>query len=286
MANNVSWSSLMAETHAAVKKLDSLYNRLLREAIQLKSGHGSLQKIENLLDQTLPVTEVDRRLAFHMSFMAASSKRVRDELVSFLFKTRQACLLLLIDGNAIETALSLSNTHKIWVDKDNHYRVALTRGASSRDTLIGGAPSHLIQILGGFEVPHRHNRGRRNYSGQDRAVSPICGRPVMSMEDCQLVLDKLTTAVDKLPASMPENSYLAVLTHGRTVKCIEGGAVSEAIIAPESIIAPEAIIAPEPIVAAPVKLSWADVVDESSSEETPPSTAPRRGNNRRPVNKK
>lgn len=291
MADNTSWDKMMAETHEAVKKLGSIFNSLLNKAILIKNGRGSLREVENLLDQTLPVTEVDRRLAFYMSFMA-DSKRVRHELVSFLFKTHQACLLLLVDGNAIETALGLSFTHKVWIDKDNHYRV----------TPIGGAPSHVVQILDNFENPHRHNRGRRNCRGQARAVSPTCGRPVMSMEECQIVLDKLTTDVDKLttdvdklPVGAQENSYLAVLTCGRTVKCLEGAAsvtaASEAVAPGAVIAASEAVIAaPEAVIAAPIKLSWADMVNESSSEEPPPSTAPcrpaSRGNNRRPVNKK
>jgi uncharacterized membrane protein YgcG len=115
------WDSLMAATDNAVSALDMVYNQLLFRANEIKQGRGDLEEMEKLLDRTLPVTEEDRRLVFTVCFL----ERIRrPELVAFLFKIRRACLLLLIDGAAVVTALKVENVLDIWVDETGHYRVA------------------------------------------------------------------------------------------------------------------------------------------------------------------
>lgn len=201
-----SWDDMMEDTKRAVNALDSIYNRLLRIASSAKAGGGNLQDMERLLNQTIPATEEDRRLAFFMSFLAGIK---RGSLIEYLFKIRRACLLLLIDGHAVATALNVENSLEIWTDDDGMFHVTRlgdepeeTRPAESRDR--GDRPNGTRNE---FTEPRRR-RGRRNRGRgreKEREAAPrgaATGKPVMNMDQCHQVLAGL--AEEKQPAPAQE----------------------------------------------------------------------------------
>ena len=152
------WARMSSDIHTAIKALDLIYTRLLRQADALRRGADNIRTMERLLDQTRPVTEEDRNLAFFICLMASFK---RGDLVAFLFKIRRACLLLLIDGQAAATALRLADTHVIWIDAHGRHHI----------NPIGDAPP-----AGGIAAPNvasapadasvRHGTSERPRSGR------------------------------------------------------------------------------------------------------------------------
>ena len=236
-----SWDDMMEDTERAVKALDNLYDRCLRQAATIRNGGGNLRELESLLNKTIPATEEDRRLAFAMAFLARIK---RGSLIEYLFKIRRACLLLLIDGPATVTALNVENCLDIWTGEDGLFRVArLSEGGRPRET----------PAARDGEEPRRRNRGRRNRGrggddgnrdggnrdgegrdgggrdggGRSRAggrAAPrgaVTGKPVMDMEECHQVLAALgdpepaqTVPGETAPTAVDESSYLAAVIRG------------------------------------------------------------------------
>jgi hypothetical protein len=230
------WDEMMEDTERAVKALDGIYDRCLRVAGAIKGGGGNLEDLERLLNQTAPVTEEDRRLAFVMSFLARVK---RGSLIDYLFKIRRACLLLLIDGRAAAKALNLENDLDIRMDKSGCFHVtrlgasggrARDEGPRAADRAPrqasdprsggggeggggggGGSARSSASAEGEGRSRSRRRGGRRNRgrkgsdAGGAGGAAPDAGqargggRPVMNMAQCREVL----AGLDARPASAP-----------------------------------------------------------------------------------
>jgi hypothetical protein len=274
---------MSSDIHTAIKALDLIYTRLLRQADALRRGADNIRTMERLLDQTRPVTEEDRNLAFFICLMASFK---RGDLVAFLFKIRRACLLLLIDGQAAATALRLADTHVIWIDAHGRHHI----------NPIGDAPP-----AGGIAAPNvapagadasvRHGTSERPRSGRrgPRAATAAAGkvrnpnRPVM---DCQDLIAKIDAPDSVGPPSNPEASppsgasppplpetatpaaagrepsYLAALIRGGAAPAAAAPAAAAPRMRPATpapIPRPAAALPPFDVV--PTNIRWGDIDD-------------------------
>ena len=277
------WARMSSDIHTAIKALDLIYTRLLRQADALRRGADNIRTMERLLDQTRPVTEEDRNLAFFICLMASFK---RGDLVAFLFKIRRACLLLLIDGQAAATALRLADTHVIWIDAHGRHHI----------NPIGDAPP-----AGGIAAPNvapagadasvRHGTSERPRSGRrgPRAATAAAGkvrnpnRPVM---DCQDLIAKIDAPDSVGPPSNPEASppsgasppplpetatpaaagrepsYLAALIRGGAAPAAAAPAAAAPRMRPATpapIPRPAAALPPFDVV--PTNIRWGDIDD-------------------------
>jgi hypothetical protein len=192
---------MSSDIYTAIKALDLIYTRLLRQADALRRGAGNVRTMERLLDQTRPVTEEDRNLAFFICLMASFK---RGDLVAFLFKIRRACLLLLIDGQAAATALRLADTHVIWIDEHGRHHINPIGDLGDVPPAGGIAAPNVVSAPAGASARQGTSERPRSRRGP-RAAAAAAGkvrnpnRPVM---DCQDLIAKID-APD--PAGPPSN---------------------------------------------------------------------------------
>ena len=277
-----SWPRMSSDIHTAIKALDLIYTRLLRQADALRRGADNLRTMERLLDQTRPVTEEDRNLAFFACLMASFK---RGDLVAFLFKTRRACLLLLIDGQAAATALRLADTHVIWVDAHGHHHINPIGGAPPAGAI---APPNVVSAPA--DASGRHDTSGRTRSRRDpRAATAAAGkarnsnRPVM---DCQDLIAKIdgpaaagsptneATSPDGAPSSgavhtppetaapvSREPSYLAALIRGGAAPAAAAAPVAPPRMRPATPAPMPRPVSRPPAAVPPLDIRWGDIDD-------------------------
>jgi hypothetical protein len=113
----------MDEVRRVGLRYSQLHDQLVEHANKFKNGTGrdeDLEAMERLLDKARPFTEAEKQMARLIKFLAGSS---RGDLVAFLFKSRLAGLLYLVDCRAALNALNVGNVLDIQVDEEGLYTV-------------------------------------------------------------------------------------------------------------------------------------------------------------------
>ena len=195
------WAQMSSDIHTAIKALDLIYTRLLRQADALRRGADNIRTMERLLDQTRPVTEEDRNLAFFICLMASFK---RGDLVAFLFKIRRACLLLLIDGQAAATALRLADTHVIWIDAHGRHHINPISNLSDAPPAGGIAAPNVVSASADGSVRHSTSERSRNRRGPRAATAGKVRNPNRPVMDCQDLIAKIDAPDSAGPPSNPE----------------------------------------------------------------------------------
>jgi len=135
--------NVAALTYTAVNQLTTTLNILVRLAENLAEGRepeeGILEELEYYLNRIPPQSTSACRLSDAVATMLAIG---RDALIDFAKKT-QPCLMLLIDTEAISTAINLPSSHLI-IFEHGRYRVAAagspTRAAPRASVRVRAAP--------------------------------------------------------------------------------------------------------------------------------------------------
>lgn len=206
-----------------VGDLNTAYSRLLSiSATVTENGTQDLTEFTTILNGTLPRTETEIAFANSIRYLAGIK---RGEFISFVFKARVACLLLIVDGNAIASALKLENILEIRPASDG-YRVLFKKevgyrhGVSTIPTSVRGedrrsGPSSAPRSASssaprsaprssdeeGYSTPRR--RGKRGGRGRNRGLSSV---PTMSIDDCNKVFSGVDASVSDLVVTFLETS--------------------------------------------------------------------------------
>jgi hypothetical protein len=218
----------------AVAAINTTYNQILRILNDSdKTDITVLREVENFLNRPFPATEGFKQLKNVVNFMSSLN---RNKFTAFLFESRHACLLLLLNEKAILIALHLTKTHKITII-DGVYRIGLADAIpddtgikypyrpafqpsryNSRENDQHGQQRYSSYHAGQQQRYGSHHAGqqqRYNSHGKHRDSSQLnthAKKPVMFMGDMVKMLDQITTAVEAAdPKENMENSYLKKL---------------------------------------------------------------------------
>ncbi len=165
----------------AIDVLDSLYRVLLLEADRVRANPGAgLKPLRDLLNQTRPQTEEAQQLSLFVGMLAGFK---RGEFISFAFKIKKACLLLLLGPRGALTALNLEEAVDIWLEEDGTYGIART----GRDPL---APARPPRPNTGRGEPGRPRKGAR----PERQPKKDGRRPAMEAAQYLQLLAQLDSA--------------------------------------------------------------------------------------------
>jgi hypothetical protein len=212
-ADNAAWEEMMQDMDRALNALDMIYSRCLR-AVAVAEETRDLSDLKRLLNQSIPATEEDRRLAFAISFLARIK---RGALIEYLFKVRRPCLLMLLDGRGVATALKCENKLEIWIDEEDNYhaewmaaetiaaqqqrRADRPARAAQVGNRRGGSRDYGIAANGSRAngAAPRASAGRANGHAGARigpARSASTGKPIMDMSQCRQVLASVASEVE------------------------------------------------------------------------------------------
>lgn len=114
---------------ATLDNLDRIFASIRHEVRLLKSNKGSAQKLEDYLNRTIPSTEFEHHLISLMNVLATTTPHLKDDFISFLFGSRKASLILLLDAQTITVALGLVGVVEITTDSEGKFRVRDTSAA-------------------------------------------------------------------------------------------------------------------------------------------------------------
>ena len=155
--------------------LNSTYKLLIKQVREVRKGSQDLAIIEALLGLTVPTSEVDRTVAAMMRFLVAGGSR--QPTMSYLFKERRACLMLLVEG-AEASALQADDLLVIKF-ADGKFSVTL-RPAGSADAAysVEERPRRQERAASTRAASTRaaHKRLAHMRAGRTRAAPPRAGR--------------------------------------------------------------------------------------------------------------
>jgi hypothetical protein len=151
---------------AAFATYDGLYTRLRTQAELLREGVDNISVIKTLLDMTIPKDPTSFSIAGALQFLA--NGREPAALLQSLFKERRACLLLLLNGEAVAKALMVEDLVEIIKGTDGYSITRLVDGGRVRMPTKGvhsGARGHPI---GSARSEGGHSRGGHGRGGHSR----------------------------------------------------------------------------------------------------------------------
>ena len=284
---------------AAINSLNDVWARLRTLVALVRGGdHQVLTIIEGLLERTIPTTATDRALATVMQILAAGDSR--QSTISYLFKERRACLLLLVEG-AAAVAIQADDILTI-TQAGGKYTVAL-RGAAPRSTAVHMPPRGATMNLsrGGRGMPRsdrpprgdRPSRGRgprsdRQPQSEFRPRAPRTAHPdVMGLDAMNEILAGAAEVLDRDPLPETGASYIkALLSAPAAATAATAATAAAATTATATTATTATAITP----AEASKMSWAEMDEQNipldfgmpspSLAPVPPAAppaAPRRG---------
>lgn len=281
MTEQTTWDDLMKSTNASLRELDIAYSRMMRTAAAIKAGTGRLADLEGQLNRLDCTTEEERRLAFMVAFLAGVK---RGALIEYLFKVRRACLLLLLDGRGIATALGVEGSLVIEAAGEGRYRV--TRAGEGAPRIAEGASRGAPRIAEGTSrgasriaegTPrgaddgerrrrHRGGRNRNRNRGNAPRTDSVTGKPAMDMSHFQEVLNNLEIELDAESSTSELEDFVKDPAEEAAVPQPDREPAAAAAAAPEpAAAAAEPAAATAPVPAVPVRPSYLEVVSRSAA---------------------
>jgi hypothetical protein len=279
------WKKLMDNASLAFRTTKILYNRLQIEVECLKSTlpgsvSTNVKELEVLLNKATPKTNEELQLSFAVNFFAIPARTdtspadERRRLVSFLRSSGRACLVLFIDGAAIEEALDVAGLLEIRAGAGGFTVKQLAQSLPPRPrAATGSAPQRWAAPRSAAAPPRSAAPRPAAAAPRPAAAAPRGARKsVMSPRRQELLLQELTAAaMAKTDNSVGETSETSASATAET-SAASATAETSAANATAETSATNAKDAP-PQEESPVR--W-DQMTSDDSDDAEPAPAPKK----------